>query len=317
MLSYAGLRDPGTAAPGPIWGGVISTTGGAASTSAAATPASTSPAAAANSPAAMSSPTSCSRATPEPPSESTPGLAPAAFTRLRPLRHALPVQRSRPQLRTGRILQPWLLFPRRRPGYLRMVTTEPTSITSSPRGLGVQTFEQEEAPFYPLDPTLQSAFVPSNAIPCTAGQAPSYNCGEYPLQNSTPSPTPSTPKLPTALPTTGTAAASSRPAIPTTTTTSPPASSSASSSTDSTPPKATLPASSASRSPPPPDSVEPNSQPPGGQALPLQIVIRRDGHALRCCILRALLSRAVCYRLQIGRIGRTNTLRAKHPYSGA
>jgi len=52
-------------------------------------------------------------------------------------------------------------------------------------GLGVQTFEQEEAPFYPLDPALQSAFKPSNGIPCTAAQTPSYNCGQYPRQDST------------------------------------------------------------------------------------------------------------------------------------
>ena len=52
-------------------------------------------------------------------------------------------------------------------------------------GLGFQTFEQEQAPFYPLDPTLQSSFVPSNGIPCTAAQIPSYNCGQYPRQDTT------------------------------------------------------------------------------------------------------------------------------------
>jgi tetratricopeptide (TPR) repeat protein len=51
--------------------------------------------------------------------------------------------------------------------------------------VGVQTFEQEVAPFYPLDPALQASFVPSNGIPCTPAQTPSYNCGEYPLQNTT------------------------------------------------------------------------------------------------------------------------------------
>jgi tetratricopeptide (TPR) repeat protein len=50
--------------------------------------------------------------------------------------------------------------------------------------LGVQTFEQEVAPFYPLDPALQASFVPSNGVPCTATQAPSYNCGEYPLTDT-------------------------------------------------------------------------------------------------------------------------------------
>jgi hypothetical protein len=47
--------------------------------------------------------------------------------------------------------------------------------------LGVETFQQDEAPFYPLDPALQNTFVPSNGATCIASQAPSYNCGEYPL----------------------------------------------------------------------------------------------------------------------------------------
>jgi tetratricopeptide (TPR) repeat protein len=51
--------------------------------------------------------------------------------------------------------------------------------------LGVQTFEQDEAPFYPLDPALQLAFVPSNGATCSASQAPSYNCGEYPMIDTT------------------------------------------------------------------------------------------------------------------------------------
>jgi tetratricopeptide (TPR) repeat protein len=51
--------------------------------------------------------------------------------------------------------------------------------------LGVQTFEQAEAPFFPLDPALQSSFVPSNGAICTASQSPSINCGEYPLTDTT------------------------------------------------------------------------------------------------------------------------------------
>lgn len=42
--------------------------------------------------------------------------------------------------------------------------------------LGVQVFEQDRALFYPLDPSLQASLVP-----CTKPQVPSYNCGEYPL----------------------------------------------------------------------------------------------------------------------------------------
>ncbi len=51
--------------------------------------------------------------------------------------------------------------------------------------LGVQTFEQDEAPFYPLDPALQSSFVPASGGPCTAAQIPSYRCGEYPVMVTT------------------------------------------------------------------------------------------------------------------------------------
>jgi hypothetical protein len=46
--------------------------------------------------------------------------------------------------------------------------------------LGVQTFRQDVALFYPLDPALQNGFVP-----CTAAQTPSYNCGEYPMTATT------------------------------------------------------------------------------------------------------------------------------------
>lgn len=51
--------------------------------------------------------------------------------------------------------------------------------------LGVQTFEEDTAPFYPLDPTLQAAFVPPAGSSCSAGQAPSYSCGAYPLVDTT------------------------------------------------------------------------------------------------------------------------------------
>jgi cellulose synthase operon protein C len=51
--------------------------------------------------------------------------------------------------------------------------------------LGMQTFEEDTALFYPLDPSLQSSFKPSNGATCSASQAPSYNCGEYPLIDTT------------------------------------------------------------------------------------------------------------------------------------
>jgi tetratricopeptide (TPR) repeat protein len=46
--------------------------------------------------------------------------------------------------------------------------------------LGVQTFREDVALFYPLDPVLQNGFAP-----CSAAQAPSYNCGEYPMTAAT------------------------------------------------------------------------------------------------------------------------------------
>lgn len=46
--------------------------------------------------------------------------------------------------------------------------------------LGFQTFQQDAALFYPLDPALQSSFVASHGGLCIGAQAASYNCGESP-----------------------------------------------------------------------------------------------------------------------------------------
>jgi hypothetical protein len=51
--------------------------------------------------------------------------------------------------------------------------------------LGVQHFRQEAAPFYPLDPKLQSNFVPPAGVTCTNPLIASYNCGQYPLTVTT------------------------------------------------------------------------------------------------------------------------------------
>jgi cellulose synthase operon protein C len=51
--------------------------------------------------------------------------------------------------------------------------------------LGVQHFRQEIAPFYPLDPKLQSSFVPPAGVTCTNPQIASYSCGQYPLTVTT------------------------------------------------------------------------------------------------------------------------------------
>ncbi len=56
------------------------------------------------------------------------------------------------------------------------------AVTSS---LGVQTFEEDQALFYPLDPSLQASFVPPAGVSCAVFQTPSYSCGQYPLTDTT------------------------------------------------------------------------------------------------------------------------------------
>ncbi len=51
--------------------------------------------------------------------------------------------------------------------------------------VGMQTFGQDQAPFYPLDPILQLSFVPPVGVVCTGVQANSYNCGQYPQITTT------------------------------------------------------------------------------------------------------------------------------------
>jgi hypothetical protein len=51
--------------------------------------------------------------------------------------------------------------------------------------VGAQTFQQNAAAFYPLDRGLQSSLVASKGVACTAALAETYNCGEYPLIDST------------------------------------------------------------------------------------------------------------------------------------
>jgi cellulose synthase operon protein C len=49
--------------------------------------------------------------------------------------------------------------------------------------LGVQTFQQQTAPFFPLDPGLQGTVL-SN-LGCTLAQTAAHNCGEYPVSGNT------------------------------------------------------------------------------------------------------------------------------------
>lgn len=185
QLSYAGLRDPGTASPGPIWGGVIATTGGARLDLHNAT---------------------------------TTFYISGDGGELTG-RHVLTNTMFRGDTGASFRLRNWpgygslslgfalagmhyqyneVGLSYGQGGYFSPGSYFRASVPLTFNGyykanfhyfvsgaVGVQTFEQEEAPFYPLDPALQASFGPSNHIPCTAGQPPSYNCGEYPLQDTT------------------------------------------------------------------------------------------------------------------------------------
>jgi tetratricopeptide (TPR) repeat protein len=49
--------------------------------------------------------------------------------------------------------------------------------------LGVQTFQQSAAPFYPLDPALQAGV--QTTLACTLPQLAAHNCGEFPVSGNT------------------------------------------------------------------------------------------------------------------------------------
>jgi hypothetical protein len=184
QLSYAGLRDPGAASPGPIWGGVISTTGGVRLNLGSS---------AANFYLSGSGGELTGRHVLA--NTMFQGTTGATF-RVRSwsggslaLGYALSgmhYQYNEVGLSYGQggYFSPGSYF----------LAAVPLTLSGHSNAnfhyvitgaLGVQTFEQEQAPFYPLDPALQSSIKPSNGIPCTAAQIPSYNCGEYPLQDST------------------------------------------------------------------------------------------------------------------------------------
>ncbi|MGA1982855.1 MAG: cellulose synthase subunit BcsC-related outer membrane protein [Acidobacteriaceae bacterium] len=184
LLSYAGLRDPGAAPPGPIWGGVISTTGGFRLSLGSG---------AANFYLSGSGGELTGRHVLA--NTMFQGTTGATF-RVRnwsggslALGYTLSgmhYQHNEVGLSYGQggYFSPGSYF-------LAAIPLTLTGHSSAnfhyiiTGAFGVQTFEQEEAPFYPLDPALQSSFMPSNGIPCTAAQTPSYNCGEYPTQDST------------------------------------------------------------------------------------------------------------------------------------
>jgi tetratricopeptide (TPR) repeat protein len=50
---------------------------------------------------------------------------------------------------------------------------------------GAQTFQQDWEFFFPLDPVLQSSFVPTSGVPCTSAQTAAHTCGQYPINSQT------------------------------------------------------------------------------------------------------------------------------------
>lgn len=184
QLSYAGLRDPGAASPGPIWGGVISTTGGARlnlGSSAASFYLSGS-----------GGELTGRHVLANTMFQGTTGATfrihswPDGNLTLGYALSGMHYQYNEVGLSYGQggYFSPGSYFLAAAPITFngRYKANFHYAIAGA---LGFQTFEQEEAPFYPLDPALQSSFKPSNGIPCTAAQAPSYNCGQYPTQDTT------------------------------------------------------------------------------------------------------------------------------------
>jgi hypothetical protein len=51
--------------------------------------------------------------------------------------------------------------------------------------LGVQTFQQDWAYYYPLDPQLQNSFVPVTGVACTGAQIAAHTCGATPESGTT------------------------------------------------------------------------------------------------------------------------------------
>ena len=185
QLSYAGLRDPGTATPGPIWGGVIASTGGARLEFAA---------------------------------RSGAGFYVAADGGVLTGRHVLENNKVAGETGAYFRLGKWpsvgtltiggalngahyahnevgLTYGQGgyfSPGWF-YAASAPVVFTahhgerfhSVVRGaMGVESFEQAQALFFPLDPLLQSGFVTAGT-PCVNPQIPSLNCGQYPRTTTT------------------------------------------------------------------------------------------------------------------------------------
>ena len=187
QLSYAGLRDPGAALPaaGPIWGGVVSTTGGARIDLGSG-----------GSGFYISGGGGVLTGQHVLDNTKVEGALGATFhAGSWPSSGSLTVGASLSGMHyqhnevglsygQGGYFSPSYYFLAAVPisfnGHYR--TNFHYSVTG---GLGVQTFRQDEAPFYPLDASLQRSFVPATGGVCTAAQIPSYRCGQYPLMVTT------------------------------------------------------------------------------------------------------------------------------------
>jgi tetratricopeptide (TPR) repeat protein len=175
QLSYAGLHDPGVSSVGPIWGGVISTTGGVR----------------------LDTGNGGSR------------FYVSGEGGVLTGHHVLDNTRFGGQIGANFRVRSWLgnggitlggalsgmHYARNEQGLtygqggyfspnFDFLASVPVTFSGSYKSnfhyvvagaLGIQTFEQDSAPFFPLDPLAQASFVP-----CTTTQVPSYSCGQYP-----------------------------------------------------------------------------------------------------------------------------------------
>jgi tetratricopeptide (TPR) repeat protein len=178
-LSYAGLRDPGAKSPGPIWGGVVATTGGVRLSLGSSS-------------ANFYLTASGGELTGRHVLTNTvlQGATGAGFRvgswssgslTLGYTLAALHYLHDEVGLSYG---QGGYFSPR-----YHLLAAIPVTLDGRYQAnfhyaiaadLGGQAYVQEQAPFYPLDPALQAA----TFKPCTAAEIPSYNCGQYPRLQS-------------------------------------------------------------------------------------------------------------------------------------
>jgi hypothetical protein len=185
QLSYAGLRDPGVPGSGPIWGGVVSTTGGVRLDL----------------------------------GSQAAGFFISGDGGVLTGRHVLDNTKFKGSTGVRFLLKKWPAYGSLylggsasgmhyahdevgltygQGGYFSpesyFAVSAPVSFEGHRKAslqyhlsasLGVQSFEQDEEPFYPLDPSLQSSFKPASGVSCSSTQALSYSCGVIPYSVTT------------------------------------------------------------------------------------------------------------------------------------